>query len=129
MTEIKLNIPGTVITCGESKLVGEVIDNRENDRFNFLIEGSSANNCFTRADWTFSYPIPTLPTEVGTVIESGGVRFMKSDTKGSTWVLAKSGAHGLEFWKNDAEMLAYLKRNGGFTILLPGIDHKRREEG
>ncbi len=125
MTEIKLNVPGTVITCGESKLVGTIREKLSGAYFLFDLGGILTPVVLDSRDWDLSYPTPTLPTEVGTVIESGGVRFILDVDM--DWA---STEEVLKEWrlKND-ELLKYAEAHGGFTILLRGIDHKRRGEG
>ena len=118
--KIRLNVPGTVITCGESKLVGKIVHRYNDGDIDFQPEGAAAKSCFfSTKEWVVTYPAPKLPTEIGTVIESGGVRFMRDDS-GSSLSWSSSKQVECVFWHEDETVLSHTEKHGGFTILLQG---------
>lgn len=119
MQDIKLNIPDTVITCGESKLVGQVTKT-DGCYFDFGCPRTTAEMRLIVHDWSFEYPL-TLPEEVGTVIECDGVRFMKAHGPATdVWTCSQ---FVMSFWHHSSEkVLGYIKSHGGkFTVLLEGV--------
>lgn len=105
---------------GKSVLVGDVCHHTLT-LFSFQITGAAGTNSFNKADWTPTYPLPSLPDKVGAVIEAGdGVRFMLTDSEPFPWHSTKERV--MESGGN-AHLQKYVVAHvalHGFKVLLDG---------
>lgn len=98
----------------------QVAEEHEEDRkaTQRVIEGLGffGKGCESVKGWPTLHPAPKLPTEVGTVIESGGVRFMRITQEGEflPWIgtdVSRSASVAIH---------SHIEKHGSFTILLQG---------